>query len=305
MIELQRASRWYGQVIGVNDVTCTIGQGITGLLGENGAGKSTLIKLVTGQLRPTTGAVTVFGETPFANSSVFRRLGYCPETDSFYEHMSCEEFLLLMARLSGVPSSEAAAVAERSLRRVGMYDSRKRKLGACSKGMRQRIRIAQAVQHDPEVLILDEPMSGLDPVGRKEMSDLLLEFGATRTVIISSHILYEVEALTRSIILLHRGRLLAQGDVRRIRDLIDRHPHQVVVETDGSARLLAKELVGLSSVVAARIEGDESRLIVETPRPDEFYTQLRDIVLANNIPLRTFYSQDNNLEAVFRYLVKG
>ena len=305
MIDLQRASRWYGQVIGLNDVTCSIGPGITGLLGENGAGKSTLIKLVTGQLRPTTGTVTVFGEAPFANSNVLRRLGYCPEVDGFYEHMSCEEFLTLMARLSGVPSSEGAIVAERSLHRVGMHDSRKRRLGACSKGMRQRIRIAQAIQHDPEVLVLDEPMNGLDPVGRKEMSDLLLEFGTTRTVIVSSHILYEVESLTRSIILLHRGRLLAQGDVGRIRDLIDRHPHQVVVETDGSARRLARELVALASVVAARIEGDESRLIVETPRPDEFYTQLRDIVLANNIPLRTFYSQDNNLEAVFRYLVTG
>lgn len=305
MIELQRASRWYGQVIGVNDVTCSIGPGITGLLGENGAGKSTLIKLVTGQLRPTTGTVTVFGEIPFANSAVYRKLGYCPETDSFYDHMSCEEFLVLMARLSGIPTSEARAVVERSLRCVGMYEARKRKLGACSKGMRQRIRIAQAIQHDPEVLVLDEPMNGLDPVGRKEMSDLLLELGTTRTVIVSSHILYEVESLTRSILLLHRGRLLAQGDVRRIRDLIDRHPHQVVVETDGSARQLARELVGLPSVVAARIEGDESRLIVETPRPDEFYTQLRDIVLSNNIPLKTFYSQDNNLEAVFRYLVKG
>lgn len=305
MIELQRVSRWYGQVIGVNDISCTIGKGITGLLGENGAGKSTLIKLVTGQLRPTTGAVTVFGETPFANPNVFRRLGYCPETDSFYEHMSCQELLLLMARLSGIPSNEAASVVERSLRRVGMFEAKNRRLGACSKGMRQRIRIAQAIQHDPEVLVLDEPMNGLDPVGRKEMSDLLIEYGSTRTVIVSSHILYEVESLTRSIILLHRGRLLAQGDVRRIRDLIDRHPHQVVVETEGSARQLAKELVALSSVVAARIEGDESRLIVETPHPDEFYTQLRDIVLNNNIPLRTFYSQDNNLEAVFRYLVKG
>lgn len=305
MIAIERASRWYGQVIGVNDVTCSIGPGITGLLGENGAGKSTLIKLITGQLRPTTGAVTVFGEMPFANPSVLSRLGYCPEVDSFYEHMSCEEFLFLMARLSGIPSGEVRVVVEKALRRVGMYDSRKRKLGACSKGMRQRIRIAQAIQHAPEVLVLDEPMNGLDPVGRKEMGDLLLEYGVSKTVIVSSHILYEVESLTRSILLLHRGRLLAQGDVRRIRDLIDRHPHQVVVETNGSARQLAKELVALSSVVAARIEGDESRLIVETPRPDEFYTQLRDIVLAHNIQLRTFYSQDNNLEAVFHYLVKG
>ncbi|RMG22931.1 MAG: ABC transporter ATP-binding protein [Armatimonadetes bacterium] len=305
MIELERASRWYGQVIGVNDVSVSIGPGITGLLGENGAGKSTLIKLITGQLKPTTGAVRVFGENPFANTEVFRRLGYCPETDSFYESMTCEEFLRLMVRMAGIPKSEVASITERNLSRVGMLEHRRRKLAACSKGMRQRIKIAQAIAHEPELLILDEPMNGLDPLGRKEMGDLLSELGQDRTIIVSSHILYEVEALTRRILLLHRGRLLAYGDVRQIRDLIDRHPHKVLVETTDRGRELATKLIELASVLSVRIEEDGKRLIVETAKPDEFYTNLAQTVLAHQIPVRTFYSQDNNLEAVFRYLVKG
>ncbi|HET6644792.1 MAG TPA: ABC transporter ATP-binding protein, partial [Fimbriimonadales bacterium] len=231
MIEVRGASRWYGQVIGLNDVTCNFGPGITALLGQNGAGKSTLIKLITGQLRPTTGDVLVDGRIPFANTGVAREIGYCPETDSFYEDMTGRQFVSLMARMSGIPSSNEAANEAISV--VKMTERADTRIAGYSKGMRQRIKLAQAIAHKPKVLILDEPLNGLDPVGRREMQELLTGLGRQGiSIIISSHILHEVEQMTHSIVLLHRGRLLAVGDVRDIRGLIDKHPHRIRIEMD-------------------------------------------------------------------------
>ena len=166
-IAFQHASRWYGQVIGLNDVTCEVGPGLTALLGPNGAGKSTFIKMVTGQLRPTTGKVLVLGEAPFANARVLGKLGYCPEIDSFYEEMSGREFVTQLATMSGYFGTELKERVDRSIERVGMTDRCDRKLGGYSKGMRQRIKVAQAILHDPQVLVLDEPLNGLDPVQRR------------------------------------------------------------------------------------------------------------------------------------------
>jgi len=303
-ISLERASRWYGQVIGVNDVSCNIGPGITALLGPNGAGKSTLIKMVTGQLRPTTGRVTVLGERPFANGRVYRKLGYCPEIESAYDEMTGRDFVTMLAALAGLPKRTRAESVEKAIETVGMSVNAGRRIGGYSKGMRQRIKIAQAIVHEPDVLILDEPLNGLDPGGRREMTALFTRLAAEgRCLVVSSHILYEVEQMTRNILLMHRGRLLAQGDIYHIRSLIDAHPHRISIRCD-RARDLAGHLLTLPIVLSIRLDGPEGdRLDVETRAPDQFYERFPDIVLEHGFHVSGFESPDNNLEAVFRYLV--
>lgn len=306
MIQITQASRWYGQVIGLNDVTCSIGTGITALLGQNGAGKSTLIKLVTGQLRPTTGSISVLGQQPFANPPLFSKIGYCPETDSFYEGLTGREFIELMARMGGLDTKVIPQKTAEALESVGMSDRADTKIAGFSKGMRQRIKLAQAIVHNPDILILDEPLNGLDPVGRRHVGDLLSEFASKgKCILISSHILHEVEQLTNSIVLLHRGRLMAQGDIQEIRSLIDRHPHRIRIEAD-NVREIGPLLLSFPSVLSIKFDRlNESFLELETHQPDSFYTSFSEVIKAKNIRLKSFYSPDNNLEAVFNYLVKG
>lgn len=306
MIQLERASRWYGQVMGLNDVSCIVPPGVTALLGPNGAGKSTFMKLVSGQLRPTTGRVLVHGEPPFANGHVYRRLGYCPEIDSFYEDMSGREFVSLLATLGGFRGAELRRRVDTAIAQVGMAANAGRRIGGYSKGMRQRIKMAQALVHDPDVLLLDEPLNGLDPVGRREITDLVRRLGeAGKCVLISSHILYEVEHMTRSILLINRGRLLAQGDMYEIRGLIDRHPHRIALRA-ADPRGLAQALLGLDHVVSARLDdSDPQQVEVQTRNPEAFYNALPALVLATGCELTEFASPDNNLEAVFRYLTEA
>jgi ABC-2 type transport system ATP-binding protein len=303
-ILLERASRWYGQVIGINDVTCALGPGLTALLGPNGAGKSTLIKLVTGQLKPTRGRVTVLGRQPFANVAVFRQLGYCPEIDSFWEEMSGREFVTLLGAMGGVPPAKLRARVAEVIERVGMTPHCDRKIGGYSKGMRQRIKIAQGIVHDPHVFILDEPLNGLDPPGRRDVSQLLRQLGAEgRCILVSSHILYEVEQLTHRILLMNRGRLLAQGDIYQIRGLIDKHPHRIALRAP-RARALGRRLLEFPGVVTVHFDDrDEERVEVETRAPDQFYAQFPNLVLLDGYEVLSIESPDNNLEAVFRYLV--
>ena len=306
MIELDHASRWYGQVIGLNDVTCSLAPGTTALLGPNGAGKSTFMRLVSGQLRPTTGSVRVLGEAPFANCRVYERLGYCPEGDSFYEDMTGREFVTALATLAGLAGEARSTRVKAVVERVGMTPHADRRIGGYSKGMRQRIKLAQALVHDPRVLLLDEPLNGLDPVGRKEITDLTRQLGEEgRCVVISSHILYEVEQMTRNILLIHRGRVLAQGDVYEIRSLIDRHPHRIAFEAP-RARELGRALLALPEVLSLRLDPQhEDRLEIETRDPESFYSHLPELTLSGDFEIRSFESPDNNLEAVFRYLTEG
>lgn len=305
MIELVNASRWYGQVIGLNDVTTTVGPGVTAMLGQNGAGKTTLMRLVTGQLRPTTGEVKVLGMDPFANVEVFRRLGYCPDIDSFPEHLSGREFVFRMARLMGIATAEAKRRTEESLHEVGMADRADRSLKGYSKGMRQRIKLAQAMLHDPDILLLDEPLNGLDPVGRREFMEVLRRLAARgKSVLVSSHILFEVEQMTRSILVLHRGRLLAGGDLQVIRDLIDRHPHRITLHTNAPRRL-ASRLADLPAVLSLQIDETGGSVEIQTRLPDAFYDALPAMVLEEGIDLYGFESPDNNLDSVFRYLVEA
>ncbi len=302
MIEFTHASKWYGEVIAVNDVTFTLGPGVTALLGSNGAGKSTLMKLVTGQIRPSTGEVKVFGHEPFANPEVYKRLGYCPEIDAFPEHQTGRAFVNSMARFSGLTSAEAKARTEVVLHEVGMADRASRKVGGYSKGMRQRIKLAQAMLLDPDIIVLDEPLNGLDPVGRREFLAVLQGLAERgKTILVSSHILFEVEQMTRSILLLTQGQLLAQGDLGVIRRYLDRFPQRIRIDTTDPRRL-AEKLVVLPYVLGVEMDARGTGLEVRTKEPDAFYDELGKLMLEENLPVSTFHSPDNDLESIFRYL---
>jgi len=304
-IVLDRASRWYGQVIGLNDVSCTIGPGVTALLGMNGAGKTTMIRLITGQIRETTGTIRVFGEEPFANPNVYRRLGYCPELDNFYEHQTGRQFIYGMGRLSGYGRAEATQRTERVLQHVGMLERSDKKIAGYSKGMRQRIKLAQAMLHDPEIILLDEPLNGLDPVGRREFIDVLKAFAAEgKTIIVSSHILFEVEQMTRSILLLNRGRLLANGDLSAIRALIEKYPHRIRIDTP-EPRSIAERLVGLPYVLNVQFDPRGQSVEFQTKQPNDFYDAIPALILDDRLPIDSVSSPDNNLESIFRYLVEA
>jgi ABC-2 type transport system ATP-binding protein len=301
MIELSGVSKWYGQVIGLNDVSCEIGPGLTALLGANGAGKSTMMRLITGHLRPTTGSVRVFGMEPFANPKVYQRLGYCPEIDNFYEHWSGRRFVEYLGRLSGFDAPTAQRRTEEVLQVVGMADRADRKIAGYSKGMRQRIKLAQAMVHDPDMILLDEPLNGLDPLGRRHYMDLLGYLaGQGKTILVSSHILFEVEQMTRNLLLLSQGRVLASGDLKAIRLLIDKHPHRVKIETE-EPRRVAELMAKLPNVVS--LQFSEDGLSLEVRDPDVFYDALPRLILEERLEVTGFSSPDNNLESVFQYLV--
>ncbi len=304
MILLDHVSKWYGQVIGVNDITCQVGNGITALLGPNGAGKSTMIKLISGQLKPTTGRMEVVGLVPFANPEVYHHLGYCPEIEQLYDEMTGREFVRFLGAMSGASGQKLKDRTDEVIQIVGMDHAADRKVGGYSKGMRQRVKLGQAIFHNPKVLILDEPFNGLDPIGRREMTNVLNSFAAKgHAVIVSSHILYEVEQMTDSILLMNRGRLLAQGKVHQIRSLIDKHPHSITIRTP-DVRRMAKCLIDYPFIISLNIDPDElDKLQVQTTSPDEFYNTFPQLVLEHNFVISSFNSPDNNLESVFKYLV--
>jgi ABC-2 type transport system ATP-binding protein len=303
IIEFHNVSKWYGNVIGVNKLSVRIGSGVTGLLGPNGAGKSTLLQLATGQLCPSQGQVRVLGKAAWNNASLNRLIGLCPEQDAFYEWMTGWDFVFTCARLSGLRRSAARAAAERTIDAVGMIAHQGRGIRGYSKGMRQRIKLAQALVHDPDVLFLDEPLTGTDPVARRELMDIIKRLGSEgKTVLVSSHVLYEVEALTPNIVLLNRGRLVADGHVRQIRDLIDKHPHHIKLEC-AEYRRLAARMVAWDDVDGVRVLPEENALMVETRAPDSFYSRLPALSLEDGLAIKSVYSDDDNLEAVFKYLV--
>ena len=305
MITFTHASKWYGDVIAVNDVTFNLEPGVTALLGSNGAGKSTLMKLVTGQIRPSTGEVKVFGLEPFANPEVYKRLGYCPEIDAFPEHQTGRAFVNTMARFSGLGMGEAKRRTEEVLHEVGMAERAGRKVGGYSKGMRQRIKLAQAMLLDPDVIVLDEPLNGLDPVGRREFLAVLQGLADRgKTILVSSHILFEVEQMTRSILLLTQGQLLAQGDLSVIRRYLDRFPQRIRIETTDPRRL-AERLVILPFVIGVEMDLRGEGLEVRTKNPDAFYDALGDLMLDESLPVGAFHSPDNDLESIFRYLTSA
>jgi ABC-2 type transport system ATP-binding protein len=304
VVTADHLSKWYGQVIGLNDVSLTVPAGITGLLGPNGAGKSTFMKLVTGQLKPSKGGITVLGEPIWRNPQLYFRIGFCPEQDAFYDRMTGLEWVAALSRLNGVGESEAMAMARRALDMVDLADAAGKKIGAYSKGMRQRVKMAQALAHDPDLLILDEPLSGMDPIARRKTIRLIKDWGrAGKSVIVSSHILHEIESMTSNILLINQGRILAEGNVHQIRDLIDEHPHTVYIKADHT-RALAREFLAFDDVLSLKFE-DEA-VVVQTGRPDAFYARLTELAASGSLgTIHEVTSPDDNLQAVFQYLVKA
>ena len=304
IVAADHLSKWYGQVIGLNDVSVSVPPGITGLLGPNGAGKSTFMKVITGQLKPSKGSITVLGEPIWKNPALYFRIGFCPEQDSFYERMTGLEWVTALVRLNGVSDAEASAMAARALENVELMDAANKKIGAYSKGMRQRVKMAQAIAHDPDLLILDEPLAGMDPIARRKTIRMIKEWGrAGRSIIVSSHILHEIESMTANILLINQGRILAEGNVHQIRDLIDEHPHTVYIKAD-QTRALAREFLTQDDVLSLKFE-DEA-VVVQTGRPDVFYARLTALAASGELgTIHEVTSPDDNLQAVFQYLVKS
>jgi ABC-2 type transport system ATP-binding protein len=296
-------SKWYGQVSGLNNVTVSIPPGITGLLGPNGAGKSTFMKLMTGQLKPSQGIIQVLGEPIWGNPPIFARIGFCPEQDAFYDRMTGLEWVTALVRLNGYNDADADAAAKRALERVDLLDAAAKKIGAYSKGMRQRVKLAQALVHDPELLILDEPLTGMDPLMRRKTIRLIKDWArAGKHIIVSSHILHEIESMTSNILLINNGRILAEGNVHQIRDLIDTHPHTVYVR-GADPRALARRFLAEDDVLSMKFE--TGAVVVETARPDSFYQRLTELAASGDAgQIDEVQSPDDNLQAVFKYLVK-
>jgi ABC-2 type transport system ATP-binding protein len=304
VIAAEHLSKWYGQVIGLNDVTLTLPAGVTGLLGPNGAGKSTFMKLVTGQLKPSKGRISVLGEPLWQNPKIYFQIGFCPEQDAFYERMTGLEWVTALVRLNGVGDRDADAMARRALEAVELLDAANKKIGAYSKGMRQRVKMAQALAHDPDLLILDEPLAGMDPIARRKTIRMIRDWGrAGKSVLVSSHILHEIESMTANILLINQGRILAEGNVHQIRDLIDEHPHTVYIRAE-QPRGLARQFLAHDDVLSLKFE-DEA-VVVQTARPDAFYARLTDLAASGEIGvIHEVTSPDDNLQAVFQYLVKS
>jgi len=304
-IEFRSVSKWYGQVIGVNNLSLRVGRGVTGLLGPNGAGKSTLLQLATGQLRPSQGEVRVLGRRPWNDAGLNRYIGLCPEQDALFEWMTGRGFLRACASLAGLGRAGAREAADRTLELVGLTPHGDRAVRGYSKGMRQRIKLGQALVHDPRVLFLDEPLTGTDPVARRELADLIARLSDEgRTILVSSHVLYEVQSLTSQIVLMNRGRLVAFGDVRQVRDLIDAHPHRIVLRCR-DPRGLAARLVRWDDVVGVEIERGGDSIVIETHAPDQFYRRLPSLAREPDAIIEEIYSDDDSLEAVFKYLVNS
>ncbi|MCY4401143.1 MAG: ABC transporter ATP-binding protein [Candidatus Poribacteria bacterium] len=303
IVQTENLTKWYGEVMGVNDVTLTIHPGITGLLGPNGAGKTSLLKLMTGQLKPNMGIITVLNQPVWNNYMLTQRVGYCPDIELAYQFMTGFEFVTFFATLSGYQRAEAENQSMKVLETVDMVSAAEKPIGSYSKGMRQRIKLAQALVHEPELLFLDEPLTGLDPIGRRHVINLLAKLEEQGiSIVVSSHILYEIEAMTETILLIHQGRILAEGTISDIRELIDEHPHKVYLSADDPRRL-AQICLPFEDILSVTFGDEAGDVIIETAKPDAFYARLPEILIENELNVSQLYSPDDNLSAVFKYLV--
>jgi ABC-2 type transport system ATP-binding protein len=301
LIQLANVSRWYGNVVAVNDITMTIGPGVTGLLGPNGAGKSTLLHLIAGFLAPSRGEVTVGGRPAWRNPEIYRKVGLVPERDSVYAFLTGEEFVRSTAQLHRLADTDGAT--RRAIAIVDMADAQGRRISTYSKGMRQRIKVAAALVHDPDVLLLDEPFNGMDPRQRLHMMDLLTKLGAEgRTILLSSHILEEVEQLADTIQVIVSGRLAASGDFRAIRRLMTSRPHVFLVRSSDDRRL-GSALIGRPAVSGVELTG--GGLQVRAGDFGAFTRELAGLAREHDIRLRELLPEDESLESVFAYLVES
>jgi len=299
----EKLSKWYGNILGLSDVTLDIEAGITGLLGPNGAGKSTFLKLVTGQIKANIGSVRINGEEVRNNHRLFSKIGFCPESDSFYEEMTGWEFVTGLLKLHGLSSSEREKKALKALGIVDLEKNKDRRIKTYSRGMRQRLKFAQAIAHEPEILILDEPLNGLDPLGRRKLIRLIKSLrDEGKTVIVSSHVLPEIESMTNDIILIHQGKIFAQGDIHYIRDLIDTHPHMISVKCS-DPRKVASRFIKEDFILNIDFSSEKDTFVVKTNNRDEFFSRLPRIFIEEKIDVKEITSPDDNLQAVFDYLI--
>lgn len=303
-IELNNLSKWYGEVIGVSNLSATIQPGVTGLLGPNGAGKSTLFKMLNGLLKADTGTATINGMPVWNNPEIYRLTGYCPDAEKFYEHMTGYQFLIYIARLNGNSKAKAKEIAKQMLDLIGLLHAADQKIGGYSKGMRQRIKLAQAVSHDPQVIFLDEPLSGMDPESRQVVVNLINQWGEDgKIVLVSSHILHEIENMTKRILVLNNGLLLAEGEVFEIRELIDEQPRHVQLFSPERQRL-SSMLIECPAVQTIQFGDQPQELLVLTTSPDEFFQQVQKYVIEDGISVSQMSTLDENLQSIFEYLVK-
>lgn len=302
-IEADRVGKWFGEVIAVNSCTMQVGAGVVGMLGQNGAGKTTLFKLLAGLITPSHGNVKLDGQLLRREIGRYHHIGFCPESDALPDWMTGREFLSLMLKLQGIHGRAAASRVDELLARFDLTAAARRRLGGYSKGMRQKLKLAQALAHDPDVLFMDEPLNGMDPVSRHATIELIQELGrAGKTVLVSSHILPEVEEMTRQVVLIHRGKVLAEGDVAEIRDMIPEHPTVVALRSP-CPRDLAAHLIGKEHVVGVELDSD-GRVIVRTDHALGFYRRLPAWLLDSKLAVEEIHTLDDDLESVFAYLTE-
>ena len=303
-IVFDNVSKFYGEILGVNRVTLSIPPGITSLVGPNGAGKTTLMNLMTGLLRPSRGTVNVLGIPTDQPEQLFRKVGYCSQFDSFPRGLTGREFIRSFLLVSGYSKTESEDLTNKALERVDLLPAGDRKIGAYSKGMRQRVRLAQSIAHQPSVLILDEPLNGLDPMVRAETIALFKQLAAEGLhLIISSHILHEVDMMSDRVVLLNNGYVVAEGAIHGVRDEMDsEHPMQVLIRCDKPA-VLAARMFSSNHLVEARVHDDRHGLFVKTRDPDKFYLLLNEVVADGEIEIESVAPVDDDLSAVYEYLI--
>jgi ABC-2 type transport system ATP-binding protein len=303
LIIFDNVSKFYGEILGVNRVNLQIAPGITSLVGPNGAGKSTLMNLMTGLLRPTRGSISLLGIPTDHPEQLFRKVGYCTQFDSFPRGVTGREFINSFLWVHGFDHKRASELSQVALERVNLVDAADRKVAGYSKGMRQRIRLAQSIAHDPVVLILDEPLNGLDPMVRAETIALFRKLAAEGLhLIISSHILHEVDMMSDRVVLLNNGYIVAEGNIHGVRDEMEEHPMQILIRCDQPTKLAAY-VFAQDHVVEARLHQDRGGLFVKTRDADRFYLMLNRAVAEGEVNIESIAPVDDDLSAVYQYLI--
>jgi len=302
-IVLRDVSKFYGEVLGVNRVSLAVEPGITSLVGPNGAGKTTLLNLMTGLLRPTEGEIEVLGIPVNRPERVFRHVGYCTQYDAFPKGLTGSDFIRGFLRLHGLPEAEVEALTRDALARVNMTDAAGKKIAAYSKGMRQRIKLAQAIAHKPRVLILDEPLNGLDPMARAEVIAIFQEVAADGCiVIVSSHILHEVDILSDRVILMNHGYVVAEGGIHDVREEVEEHPMQILVRCDRPA-VLAARIFELNHAVEVKLHSDGRGLLLRTKDAAGFYRLMNRIAVEENLAMEGIQPADDDVQSLYDYLI--
>lgn len=302
MLTLKSVTKLYGTVIGVNDITLSLQPGAYGLLGPNGSGKSTLLNLITGQLKPSMGSVHVLGKTPWGNAALYRQIGYCPGSEGLYSNVSGYQWVRYLLQLHDLSLSTAGKMASQALQVVGMQSAMHRPIASYSRGMRQRVKLAQAIAHEPEFLILDEPFNGLDPVGRHEMTGLLQDLIVQgKSLLLASHILHEIESVTRSFLLISGGRLLATGTAQEVGRMLADIPNEVTLYCN-QPHHLANLLLAQKMVDSFRMT--DQTLVVTTSRPSHLFAQLPTLLADTEIEIFEMRSEDQSLQSLFDALMK-